>query len=246
MTLLDLFDMCYIINLPERKDRRRQTEKEIAFAFPDADQEKCQFYQAVRPNDPDGFVSIGARGSLLSHLGALRLARKKSVTRVLLLEDDVAFRPWVRDPSLLSMLSERLAQDDWDFLYLGHNIPESNSRGTLATLEAYTKGICGAHCMAFSARMLDTFIAYLESTLVNPPGHPDGGRMGFDGATNLYRARNPVTTLALMPAVATQRSSRTDLGKEKWFDRTPVLRGTAQAGRDLLTWCNRLGRTRRL
>ena len=56
-----------IINLPERIDRKREMQKQLANVGWGAD-----FFSAIRPTHPDGFESVGARGCFLSHLAVLR------------------------------------------------------------------------------------------------------------------------------------------------------------------------------
>ncbi len=47
--------------------------------------------------------------------------------------------------------------------------------------------------------------------------------MPYDGALNVARRQLGLVTYAAIPSLASQRSSRTDVGPLKWFDRYPLI-----------------------
>ena len=52
--------------------------------------------------------------------------------------------------------------------------------------------------------------------------------MHVDGAYSMFRARSPeVLTLAASPSLGWQRSSRSDIAANRWYDRQPGLRTLA-------------------
>jgi hypothetical protein len=70
-----------------------------------------------------------------------------------------------------------------------------------------------------------------------PGGHPDGGPMHIDGAYSFFRERNPdVMTLIACPNLGWQRSSRSDVFPNKWFDRWPVFRQLTGMARGCRSW----------
>jgi hypothetical protein len=58
--------------------------------------------------------------------------------------------------------------------------------------------------------------------------------MHLDGAYSTLRAQNhTLVTYAYFPALGYQRSSRTDVGVAKWFDRVGILSPLVDAARKL-------------
>ena len=56
--------------------------------------------------------------------------------------------------------------------------------------------------------------------------------MHVDGAYSMFRARRPdVVTLISSPSLGGQRSSRSDITANRWYDRQPLLRGLAGLAR---------------
>jgi glycosyl transferase family 25 len=100
--------------------------------------------------------------------------------------------------------------------------------------------IIGAHFMGFSARATKAAVEYLSSYLLpdfapdpvaaaKPDFQPDV-RPPIDGAFVWFRRAHPnLTTVFAMLSV--QRSSRTDIGHQKWFDRAPGFRVMASFAR---------------
>ena len=60
---LECFDRIRVINLVERRDRRRDMERELA-GIGLADDPRVAFISALRPNDAGNFTSVGARGGV--------------------------------------------------------------------------------------------------------------------------------------------------------------------------------------
>jgi len=104
MSLLTLMDAIYVINLPYRTDRRAEIDVQLARAGLSLSHPKVHLFEAVRPDEPGPFPSIGARGCFLSHLGVLKDAAMRGFDKVLVLEDDADFmRALVAPPRSLSM-----------------------------------------------------------------------------------------------------------------------------------------------
>ncbi len=129
MTIIDYFDRTSIINLPERSDRRSETIDEFKRIGWPIKNEKVNFFPAIRPDTPDGFPSLGAKGCLLSHMSAIKKARQDNLANILIMEDDIAF---ISDINIVAAEAlQELEGTDWGFLYLGHEYPlKKNVRKT--------------------------------------------------------------------------------------------------------------------
>jgi hypothetical protein len=75
---------------------------------------------------------------------------------------------------------------------------------------------------------------HLEACLQRPTGHPLGSPMHVDGAYSLFRMQHPhVVTLRATPSLGGQRSSRSDIFPNKWYDRLPLTRQIAGLARGI-------------
>jgi glycosyl transferase family 25 len=115
-SLLSASDHIYVINLPDRTDRRQEMERQLTKIGVSFTSPQVTLFPAVRPTDRGEFPSIGSRGCFLSHLGVLRDAAERGFGLILLLEDDVDFTRHflLRSPMLPAALA------DCDIVYLGH------------------------------------------------------------------------------------------------------------------------------
>lgn len=209
-----------VINLPERRDRRRETEAELKRAgFPPVD-----FFPAIRPADRGVFGSIGEHGAYLSHRAVLESAPPGS--DLLVLEDDVRFSSsYAVIGGLISGLPS-----GWSFFYGGHEqLPERRTRWSetgLIEIEGDVEFI-GAHCYAINASAIPKVVSGLDTFLSRPRGHVDGGPMPIDGAFNIARRQLGLRSFAVIPPVAHQRSSKSDIAPLKWFDSAFLARDVA-------------------
>lgn len=215
--LLQSFDRICIINLPERVDRRQAVSRELQRQGVAVDGARVRFVDAIRPDGPGEFPSIGARGCYLSHLSVLRQARADGVQRLLVLEDDVMFSAALAQAG---HLGAALALEDWQLAYPGHVQPAL--AGPLRWQRSTAPLVC-AHCYAVRGDALGTLIGFLEACLARPAGHPLGGAMHYDGAlTRLRQSRPDLVTLLASRSLAGQRSSRSDIIGPSWLDRGPL------------------------
>jgi hypothetical protein len=77
-----------------------------------------------------------------------------------------------------------------------------------------------AHFYAVNGRCLPKLVAFLETVIARPPGHPDGGPMHVDGAYGTFRKQNPgILTLVASPSLGSQR----DISPSK-LDQMPWVR----------------------
>lgn len=211
-----------IINLADRSDRRADTEREL---------EKVgwvgSFFLAERPAEPGKFESIGARGCFESHLAVLR--RNVTTERLILLEDDVNFINGFR--TYWSILADQLDRIEWSICYGGHKMP--CTKEGLVNVDA-DEPITSAHFVIFNGRAIHRMVEALENIYAREAGDPNGGPMHVDGAYSTIRAQHPdLVTYAFCPSLGYQRSSRTDIGKQKWFDQTTFLRPIVHLARHM-------------
>ncbi|MGV8988678.1 MAG: glycosyltransferase family 25 protein [Cypionkella sp.] len=223
--LLDGFGSLYVINLPSRTDRHREFGQQLMQLGLSYASSGINLFPAVRPDDPGGFPTLGARGCFMSHLGVLTTAAANNVSSIIVCEDDLDFAQDFHN-RLVKVLSEA-DQQDWDILYLGHDglkdRPPGPDGAALIRLTSEFP-VRTTHFLVFRQNVYVDLIAYLQAILRRPPGHPDGGPMHVDGAFSRFRADHPqLVTLAAIPPLGYQRPSRTDIHALRLYDRLPFV-----------------------
>lgn len=226
-SLSDYFDCVYAINLPERKDRRREITRELEGAGMPLRPGKVEMFPAVRPTEPLGFPSIGARGCFLSHLGILNRALDRKLSRVLIVEDDLTLSRLIH--THLGDLVRELDSKPWGIVYLGH--VEAVSDSGPPRLTPVDRPLMTSHFYAVNGPVIRRLRDYLDEVLQRQPGDPHGGPMHYDGALNMFRQFNPdVQSYLAEPNLGKQRSSRSDITAQ-WYDALPVMRQAVGAYR---------------
>lgn len=220
MKTLDFFQCAYVINLPERIDRRVATEKELKNVGMCFAAGKLEFFPAIRPDSAADFPSIGARGCFMSHLQVLKMAREQGLANVLIMEDDVLMS---RDFNTYeASLIQQLSQTEWGIAYFGY--PIKLSTPVTGQFVPLTESIHTAHFYSVNGTYFDRLITYLDAVQQRPSGHPEGGSMHLDGAYNLFRQNNPdIPVFRASPSLVAQRSTRSDIFPNAWYETTPVL-----------------------
>lgn len=236
MRMADFFERIYVVNLPERTDRRRAITQELDRAGMPLTPGKVEIFPAIRPTETLEFPSIGARGCFLSHLSILKQAKQDGLANVLILEDDLAISPAFFQ--LQITLVKQLREASWDFVFLGHT--QDSVQPAENVLQHWTKPLLTTHFYGVNGRTIDRLVDFLEVLQQRPAGHPDGGPMHLDGGYNTFRAQNPdTTTLIAVPILGEQRGSRSDITLS-WRDRTPVVRQVASLVRLSKIWLREL------
>ena len=231
--LLRAFDAVYLLNLPDRTDRLRDSFAELEKLDPAA-RSVVEVVPGWRATEAHGFPSVGAYGCFQAHLGALRLAQSRAVESVLILEDDLHVERHMREHWPRVGVAIRTCR--WDVLNLGFHASFDEIDGETAEPLFATREALGlAHCYAVAAAALPGLIAYLEAVLSRPAGHPRGGAMHFDGALYHFFVEHP-EAIRLRPrcSLVGQRSSRSDIAGARWFDRdVPFVRAAVDGLRTL-------------
>ncbi len=242
MKMTEFFDRTYVVNLPERRDRRREMAQELANAGIALAPNQVEFFRAIRPESAGDFPGIGALGCFLSHLSILKQAQKLKLKNVLIFEDDLAISKefLAQQATLISQLQ----QQDWGMVYFGHRIAGLSAAATETDsasnflLSSYNGPIETTHFYGVNGQILDRLVAFFEQVQQRPAGHPDGGPMHVDAAYSMFRAQQPdVITLVANANLGWQRSSRSDITCTAWYDQLPVTRNimdVARAGKNLL------------
>jgi glycosyl transferase family 25 len=225
MQVLDYFQQVYVINLPHRQDRRREMAEQLEKIGLQWDMPGVRLFEAVRPEEPGEFPTIGARGCFLSHLGVLRDATERKLDRILIFEDDLNFRP--EFSAQMPKVIEALSSTDWSIFYGGYEMmPPPQFGGDQAVLSVLPgDAIRTTHFVGFRGPAIGEIVSFLEDMLARTAGHPNGGPMHVDGAYGWFRNESPArTTLVALPQLGYQRSSSTDIHARRWFDRLPGVR----------------------
>ena len=219
--MFGFFDHIVVVNLPERVDRRRESEAELQLVGG----ERATFFAAVRPATPGFFRTIGEHGCFLSHVAVLKNAL--AARNILVMEDDVMFARSLHERA--ASLADLPA--DWDVIYVGHNqLPEVRVElpgGSLVAVDRHVEFV-GTHCYAVNGPVVSRLLAYCEGLLARA-AETNGTCMPIDGAINTARRELGLRTFAFNPPLADQRPSRTDVAPHKWFDGIPPLQSTINA-----------------
>jgi GR25 family glycosyltransferase involved in LPS biosynthesis len=231
--VIEYFDRSYIINLSDREDRRHQVEREFHRVGISIPSERVRFYTATRPLDKGAFVNTGIRGCFTSHRNILEIANQDNLRNVLVFEDDISFRKIGK--VFLQQLIEQLSTADWDLVFFGYLQPSDED--LTGPLVQWPHDILGTHFYAVNGRFIETMLRYMNDCEARPRDHPDGGPMPVDGVYNHVRYVTPNIALLLsVPALAYQRSSRTDVSPHQIFDGISWLRPTLNGARAFKHW----------
>ena len=219
MEINTFFDRVYVINLKSRVDRRVEMTEQLQRIGLNLESRNIALLEAVKPTDPAGFPSAGARGCFMSNLQLLREARESKCSSVLILEDDLNFC----DDFLprFNAVAAFLETVDWGMFYGTYQInPSLQNSGAPCVKVDPGLDVGTTAFIAFHGRHIDALVQYLEAILTRPAGDPHGGPMHVDGAYCWFRRSHPeVSTWLAVNQLGFQRSSRTDVNPLRWYDR---------------------------
>lgn len=220
--IFDQYDRIAVVNLPQRTDRRKQMESELA-KIGLQDDARVSFFPAIQIAHRGMFLRSGSHGCFLSHRSIIEDAAHKGQS-VVILQDDCQFLPAIKN----------FPSTEADVFYGGYEASDPN--------DLHASQIIGAHFMGFSAEATLKASRYLARYLGCPAfkGDPKAVEEGsynpevrppIDGAFVWFRRSHPELTTEFAK-LSKQRSSRSDVAANKWFDRTPVVRTGARLLRD--------------
>lgn len=232
MEFTNYFKRIYIINLPERKDRRDEMAEQLAQIGLSLNHPNIQLFPAIRPKDAGDFPTIGAHGCFLSHLSILKDAEANQLNSILILEDDLNFSANFNEK--ISQALSEVGKQDWSVFYGGHRLPEQSTNALNVIEIPADTGVITAHFIAFHGDIIAHLIAELELILSRKAGDPLGGPMHVDGAYSWFRQRHAkYRTFACFPALGYQRASRTDIHQTRWFDQVFIVKNIVSTLRKL-------------
>lgn len=204
------FDEIRIINLVDRKDRRREITEQMDKIG--GLTSNISFFDAQRPPSQGEFPSLGARGCFESHLSILREARDRNAETLVILEDDLDF---TRDGrARIEPLIAELEGEDWSLFYGAHVMPIGGRRGLVRI--AADEPVMTTSFVGFRGAAIPELVDFLEAMSKRPAGSPDWGPMHVDGAYTIFRQLNPQhRTFAAFPSLGRQRSSPSDVSQSQ-------------------------------
>ena len=187
--LISCFDRVYVVNLPERLDRKQETIAEFKRIGLNVPNERVRFFEATRPDNADEFPSIGSLGNFISQTRVLRECIELGLDRVAICEDDLKFN--AVSPEAMKRIVEDIKTEDWNIASLAYLKPDQqlSEPPGLVKWDGSTRG---CHFYAVRGEAIKSFHDYLVACRQRPAGHPEGGAMFFDGAFN-FRVRIKLT-----------------------------------------------------
>jgi glycosyl transferase family 25 len=217
--LFDHFDRIRIVSLPDRLDRRREMARQLRKVGLQNDN-RVEFFDAFRMDEPGPFLKAGSHGCFLSHLQILTESAQANHS-VLILQDDCDFLPGIAEYCL----------PECDVFYGGYSLIQPGN--------PHDSDIIGAHFMGFGAEATRKAADYLRDYLrpnfqpdrraSEQPGFNPRIRPPIDGAFVWFRRAHPElrTEFAML---SKQRSSKSDVSPG-WADNVPGLRQVLALGR---------------
>lgn len=163
-----IWDNIFIINLPRRTDRKEQMIKKLSDAnitnyhFIDAvdgtNQEIIDNFIQAKSNPDFRIVTPGHYACLLSHISAIKLAKERNYSGIMILEDDVYFC----DDFIKKL--ENLEVCEYDMLYLGGITSKRKLFLNDWILNSNNK-IMGAYGYMLASHMFDVVLSKLEKLI---------------------------------------------------------------------------------
>ncbi len=217
---IDYFDRSQIVNLPARKDRKRETRLEFRKYGLPIETDTCGFYAATAPDELKGFPTLGTRGCYLSHLSIIEDAIQNGLDNVLVFEDDILFSKKIKEYGELAV--GQLKELDWGIAYFGHSLNEEENNPHWRELR---QPMMRAHFYAINGKVLEKLAKFLREIEARPAGHPDGGPMHYDGALSTFRECCPeINMYYYSKNLGAQRASKTDILESSMFDSNLIFR----------------------
>ncbi|MEM1309006.1 MAG: glycosyltransferase family 25 protein, partial [Cyanobacteria bacterium P01_H01_bin.153] len=173
MEFQDYFSRTYIVNLPERADRRTGMNRELKRAGFAHSGPQFHYFPAIKPVEKKAFPSNGVLGCFLSHLEILKLAERENLKNVVIMEDDLAIPK--NFAQAIKPVCQQLTETPWDVVLLGHlpyqhsSVAESEPAASLkdepCSLQPTHVPLRGTHFYAVNQCAYRKLIDFLETLL---------------------------------------------------------------------------------
>jgi GR25 family glycosyltransferase involved in LPS biosynthesis len=189
----DHFEQAFCINLDNRKDRWKASEKQ--FKKIGLDVERVSGVNGFE--EPPSSIRPGEVGCLKSHLKVFELAKERNLKSFLMLEDDVEFSDNFHER--FNIIEPQLKS--YEMLYFGSN-PHSGERHEVSPNLNRITYTFAAHCVIFKDTCFDDIIQQLNGPMLAP--------------VDVVYGRQQVvhTAYSIKPALAWQRKDFSDINQE--------------------------------
>lgn len=232
-----------LINMANRPTRLRDSLRELSIATGrPVTVDEVHLIRPRRFDDAGGFASPGFRSNLDAHLRAATWARDAGHERVLIMEDDLSFRPDLT--RVWPALAAELLVRPWHLASLGYldswgeapTAPDHLAAGTAggegdrrpAGWARFEGKVNGAHAYLVHARALDEWVTHLATIATGRPGDDLLGPIPSDGAINTFTwVDDSRTRLVAVPNMVGTRPTRSDITPGR-LDRVPVIGPTVE------------------
>jgi GR25 family glycosyltransferase involved in LPS biosynthesis len=204
MKLNDYFDKIYCINLDRRTDRWEECQK--IFKKLEIEVERFSAVDGKLLTLPHGNVYNAELAGSMSHTEIIKMAKEKGYKNILILEDDIEFKP-----ELNTLFEEYIKQvpTDWDILFFGGNhVGGANIINTNVQRLFRSYAI---HAYGVSKAAYDVIIHYMESKIEKVKTTPE--KLNPSVAADYFMAdlhRN-LNVYGFRPHLAWQRTGYSDI-----------------------------------
>lgn len=190
MTLNDMFDHIYCINLDSRTDRWEESLAEFEkHGIKNVERVSAITADDARAMYPNLSIKAGEAGLILSHIKILEDANKNNYESILILEDDVQFAETINDDL-------REIPDNWEIIYFGGN----HAWGQPSKINdkiAIANRTLAMHCLGIKRKAWQKMLSKINLTVP----------VDVTYANNVYLHN----TYVFVPSQAWQRPSYSDL-----------------------------------
>jgi GR25 family glycosyltransferase involved in LPS biosynthesis len=202
-TLNNYFQEIHCINLKRRVDRWKECLEE--FEKYDLKVNRYDAFDGNALSKIQGLNS-GQVGTLYSHLGIVKYAKKSEIKNILILEDDIQFDKEINQ-KFLEIQSE--IPEDWDMILFGGNHAENNpwSPGKLFKITEHVYKVTHSlalHCYAINHTIYDKVIDILSEK-------------SYPADVLIANIQQNINCYIIRPHLAWQRPSFSDL-REMYVD----------------------------
>lgn len=164
--VLGLFDRAFVINREQDIERMKLTKRRL-----DAVGIAFERFPARSFTEPGNYRWAGMRGIYASHLAIVQTAKSQNLSNVLIMEDDVIFRPRFRE--LWSEIVSKLDSLTYD-IFFGYNWWNTQGNPKSLNILRIQTTLC-THFWVIHSRFYDAFIEIaLANEAAKAPACIDG------------------------------------------------------------------------
>lgn len=160
--VLDYFDAAFVINVDGHTERWQRVSAELSRIGIE-----CERFSAIVPDSRSAMLDATEIGCSLSHCAVVKIAKRRGYNTILILEDDVVFRPDFSS-SWLSIVND-LAKIPFDLFYFydWERVEQCSMKSKLVR----TDGTLCTHAYAISKCFYDRFLtevlAQIDTSIID-------------------------------------------------------------------------------